>query len=96
MANIKDLKKDINFLMEEVIETCFIHYQLSGETPEKRNEIDQIIDDIIVTRNNLIYKINNPEADSKKSPGKKFYNEILDEMMKKTNEAFEKLGTAEK
>ncbi|MBW6478098.1 MAG: hypothetical protein K0B37_01615 [Bacteroidales bacterium] len=96
MANIRYLKKDINFLMEEVIETCFLHYHLRGETPEKREEIDQIIDEIIVTRNNLIQKINNPEVDGKKGPGKKFYNEILNEMMQKADEAFEKLGVAEK
>ncbi len=96
MANIRDLKKDINFLMEEVIETCFMHYHLRGETPEKREEIDQIVDDIIVTRNNLIYKINNPEGNDGKTPGKKFYNEILDEMMQKANEAFDKLGASEK
>lgn len=96
MANIKYLKKDINFLMEEVIETCFLHYHLNGETPEKREEIDQIIDDIIVTRNNLIHKINNPEVDAGKGPNKKFYNDILNEMMQKADEAFEKLGATQK
>lgn len=96
MANIRDLKKDINFLMEEVIETCFLHYHLRGESPEKREVIDQIVDDIIVTRNELIYKINNPEVDSDKSPGRKFYNDIINEMMQKADEAFEKLSAAEK
>ena len=96
MANIKYLKKDINFLMEEVIETCFLHYHLRGEKPEKREEIDQIIDDIIVTRNNLIHKINNPEVDTEKGPDKKFYNDILNEMMQKADEAFEKLGATQK
>jgi len=96
MANIRHLKKDINFLMEEVIETCFLHYQLRGESPEKREVIDQIVDDIIVTRNELIQKINNPEVDGDKRPDKKYYSDIFNEMMQKADEAFEKLSAAEK
>ncbi len=96
MANIRDLKKDINFLMEEVIETCFLHYHLRGENPEKREAIDQIVDDIIVTRNELIQKINNPEVDRVKRPDKKYYSDIFNEMMQKADEAFEKLSAAEK
>jgi hypothetical protein len=41
----------------------------------------------------LIHKINNPEGNGKNGPGKKFYNEILDEMMQKADEAFDKTGS---
>ena len=95
MANIKDLKKDINFLLEEVIETCFLHYQLNDDK-SKKEEIDQIIDDIIVTRNDLIHKVNNPDKELKGSARKKYFTELLNEMTGKADEAFEKLGGFEK
>lgn len=92
MASIKDLKKDINFLMEEVIETCFLHYHLKRENADKLKEIDQIIEDVIITRNDLIEKINHPDATAKGS-SKKYYNGIFDQMIAKADEAFDKLGS---
>lgn len=96
MASKKDLKKDINFLTSEVIETCFLHYHLSHEKEEIKPVIDQVIEDAVQLRNELMYKINHPEDGLKGSELKNWYNEIQSEMMKKTDDAFEKLGELHK
>ena len=96
MANIRDLKKDINFLMEEVIETCFLHYHLKGNDKKEKEKIDQIIDEIILKRNELIQKVNNPDLKEGKQPGKKYYTDIISDMVKKAEESFEKLNVSEK
>ncbi|MFN3555394.1 MAG: hypothetical protein ACK4VN_05480 [Bacteroidales bacterium] len=95
MASIKDLKRDINFLMEEVIETCFLHYHFKADQKDKLQEIDQIIEDIITTRNSLMEKINNPDPSIGKGAAKKYFNGLLDQMMQKADEAFERLGAVQ-
>lgn len=96
MASKKDLKKDINFLTSEVIETCFLHYHLSHEKEEIKPVIDEVIEDAVKLRNELMYKINHPEDGLRGSELKSWYNEIQKEMMKKTDDAFEKLGELHK
>ncbi len=96
MASKKDLKKDINFLTHEVIETCFLHYHLSQDKEEVKPVIDEIIEDSINLRNELISQINNPEENLKGRELKNWYNQIQNQMLKKTDDAFEKLGELHK
>ncbi len=95
MASIKNIKKDINFLMEEVIETCFLHYHLNGENQQKRDEIDQMIEEVITLRNDLIFKLNNPDAEAQKMPSKQYYKGLLTQMLEKVDEIFDKLGSTQ-
>lgn len=96
MASKKNLKKDINFLTNEVIETCFLHYHLSHEKEEIKPVIDEVIEDAVNLRNELMHKINHPEEGLKGGKLKSWFNEIQSEMMKKTDDAFEKLGELHK
>ncbi len=96
MASKKDLKKDINFLTEEVIETCFLHYHLHQNKEEIKPVIDEVIEDTISLRNEMINKINHPDESLKGKSMKSWYSGILSDMMKKTDESFEKLGSLEK
>lgn len=92
MASKKDLKKDINFLTEEIIETCFLHYHIKQNNPDEKEKIDELIEDTIRTRNALMQRLNNPDENLKGKALKAHYGAILQEMMKKTDETFEKLG----
>lgn len=96
MASKKDLKKDINFLTNEVIETCFLHYHLSQDKEEIKPVIDEIIEDAVNLRNELVFKINHPEDNLKGAELKNWYNEIQNQMLKKTDDAFEKLSELHK
>ncbi len=92
MANKRDLKKDINFLTDEVIDTCFLHYHLKQNNPEEKEKIELLIEDVIRMRNDLMQRLNNPDESLKGKSLKAHYSAILQEMIKKTDETFEKLG----
>ncbi len=95
MASKKYLKKDINFLTEEIIETCFLHLYLKQNNEEEKEKINGLIEETIALRNELLYKINHPSGDLKGASLKKWYTDILQEMIAKTDEVFLKLGQLE-
>ena len=59
MPSIRKLKKDIDYLVFEVISDCFAFGTLHPE--EKAEEVTEIISDAVSLRNDLITRVNNPE-----------------------------------
>jgi len=58
MANLRELKKDINSLVYELISDCFIY---SGLHPDdKKEKVTAILAEAVNLRNDLIARINNP------------------------------------
>jgi len=64
MANIRDLKKDINFVLGDIIEAVYVWEALNPETDTKKSEA--IIDDAIDTFDTLIAKVNDRQSDNKR------------------------------
>lgn len=74
MASIKNLKKDINFVLSEIIEECYVS-QLSGD--DKTNaKIEKLIDETITTFDDLIVKINDKSVENKNKHFKSINNEL--------------------
>ncbi len=94
MASIKELKKDINFLTSEVVETCLL--KLSFDKDANSEDLYNIIEDFIDFRNETIHKLNNPEESDKKASLKKYYNTIFNQFLEKVNLSFEKLNNSSK
>jgi len=92
MANRKELKKDINFLTEEIIETCLLHYYFKKDDPTRIEQIDNIIDEAISLRNQLIHQLNNPAQDLNGKSLRSYYQDLLAKMMEGADTAFDKLG----
>ncbi|APD06137.1 hypothetical protein UJ101_00598 [Flavobacteriaceae bacterium UJ101] len=64
MASIKNLKKDVNFILADIIEDCLI-WQL--ENPKKdAEESEKIISDSIDTFDQMIVRINEKGVENKK------------------------------
>ena len=64
MASIKNLKKDVNFIFGDIIETVYV-WQLSN--PEKElSDSDSIIDEAIVAFDESMIEINAKNVDNKK------------------------------
>jgi hypothetical protein len=59
MPSIRKLKKDIDYLIFEVISDCFTFGTLHPD--EKDEEVSGIIADAVTLRNDLIKRVNNPE-----------------------------------
>lgn len=65
MANIRNLKKDINFVVGDIIEAVMT-WQLAN--PEKDHSASEtLIDDAINLFDSLIAKVNNKQVDDRKA-----------------------------
>ena len=91
MASIKNLKKDINYLIDEVIGTCLLHQYTRG--PENQDELESLINEMVEFREELINKINNPDIKDDKKKLKNYYRSLFDELLAKVNSAFETINT---
>ncbi|MFO7977911.1 MAG: hypothetical protein R6U64_04565 [Bacteroidales bacterium] len=90
MASVKNLKKDVNYLTDEVVGTCLLHQYANKE--ENQQKVDQLIDEILESREDLINKLNHPEDRPEGKSIKAWYNEQFDAFIEKVNATFEALG----
>ena len=65
MANIKNLKKDINFVLGDIIEAVYL-YELTS-TGKPTTETNALIDEAIASFDNLITKVNVKNVENKKT-----------------------------
>lgn len=74
MANKRDLKKDINYVLGDIIEAVYI-WELTN--PEKDTKDSQkIIDDAITTFDDLIVKVNARNVENPKAHFKSVNTEL--------------------
>jgi len=66
MASVKNLKKDINFILSDIIEECYV-WQMLQEDAKKANKAEKIIDEAIETFDVLIEKVNTKNIENKKA-----------------------------
>ncbi len=59
MANLRTLKKDIDYLMEEVLADCYLAIYFH---PERQDAVVSIMQRAVDERNNLFGRVNNPPA----------------------------------
>lgn len=64
MTNIRNLKKDINFMTDDFIYDCFLTEELFSDSTDV--SIENLIDNVITARDILISKIHNPENKRKR------------------------------
>ena len=64
MANIRDLKKDINYVLGDIIEAVYIWELTNPSKDDKKAE--SIIDEAISTFDELILKVNDKNVENKK------------------------------
>lgn len=90
MASLRNLKKDINYLVDEVIGTCMLHKYARGQ--QEHPELDQVIEEMVEYREELLNRVNNPDVKEKGKEMKAYYRSLLDELLEKVNSAFEKVN----
>ncbi len=74
MANIKNLKKDINFVLGDIIEAVYL-FEMST-TGKPTEETNSLIDEAIATFDVLITKVNAKNVENKKSHFKQINVEL--------------------
>ncbi len=74
MANIKNLKKDINYVLGDIIEAVYL-YEIAT-TGKPTDETNALIDEAIASFDALITKVNAKNVENKKSHFKQINVEL--------------------
>jgi hypothetical protein len=74
MANIRNLKKDINYVLGDIIEAVYIHEMTSAGKPTPQT--NALIDEAIASFDNLISKVNQRGVENKKAHFKQIQSEL--------------------
>lgn len=74
MANIRNLKKDINYVMGDIIEAVYIWELTNPKKDDKKAE--KIIDEAISTFDELISQVNQKGVDDRKKHFKAVKNDL--------------------
>ncbi|MCF6214456.1 MAG: hypothetical protein L3J45_10585 [Flavobacteriaceae bacterium] len=86
MPSIKNLKKDLNFVLSDIIEECYVWQLMNGD--KKADKAEKIIDEAIATFDALIVKINTKNVENKK----KHFAAINKELEKKADALLAKIA----
>jgi len=76
MANIRDLKKDINYVLGDIIEAVYVWEHSNPDEDTKKSEA--IIDEAIDVFDELIAKVNDRNIENRKSHLKAINSELED------------------
>ncbi len=88
MASCRDIKKDINFLADQMLIECFSFLKYSPVN-NMENVLD-ILHDVEQLRMNLLYKVNNPPENGSL---KEHYRGIITEMYDTNMKLLEELNS---
>ncbi len=80
MASIKQLKRDLNNAIGEVIEGTMIHQMVNSK--EDSSKTDELIDDSIAAFDELVAKINDKKVEDRKKHLKEVNKEIDEKLGK--------------
>ena len=86
MANVRDLKKDINYVIGDIIEAVYIWELTNADKDDKKAEA--IIDEAIETFDELIVKVNDKKVENKKQ----HFNAINVSLEEKGRKLIEKIN----
>jgi hypothetical protein len=78
MASVRQLKKDIDNQVFELISDCLLFLGLHPD--KKSDEISGIIEDAVSLRNDLIARVNNPEGKDNPKIIKQHYNAVVTDL----------------
>jgi hypothetical protein len=76
MANIRDLKKDINYVLGDIIEAVYVWEFSNPDRDTKKSEA--VIDEAIEIFDDLIAKVNSKKVDNRKAHLKAVNQELED------------------
>ncbi len=87
MSSVKNLKKDINYTLGDIISICQIATELNPEV--KKEDANAIVDEVIVTFDELIAKVNAKNVEDKKA----HYKAVSADLESRANALIEKVNS---
>ncbi len=95
MASKKTIKKDINFLVDEVVGTCLMRQEMHHDDKKEQEKMDEKIKDMLLFREDMLTKVNKPDIKEKTKTLKSYYRDLYDELLEKVNGVFDELAETE-
>ncbi len=89
MANLRDLKKAIDYCLEELVFDCDMAICFQ---PSKQEPIFELMKQGVELRNQLMVKVNNPAEPHNRSLVRKHYAALRVEIVEEFEKLFEKLS----
>ena len=89
MASVRQLKKDIEALTTQVVSYCFEYMDVYREA--EKEPVVGILKSAIDVRNELIARANHPDGKNNPKLVKAHYKAIVNDLLSKTDEHFDKL-----
>jgi hypothetical protein len=90
MASVRELKKDIDYLIYEVISDCFTFSTLHPDV--KTDELSALISEAVDFRNDLIARVNNPDGKSNPKIVRAYYRKVAQDLFEGADKFFSKLS----
>ena len=93
MASLRNLKKDIDYLVEEVVTDCYLSIYFHSE---KKEAIVKVMEKAVDLRNSLVERANRPAEKHNPSLVKKHYAQLRRDMFAGIDQLFVELGELNK
>jgi hypothetical protein len=93
MAKLRNLKKDIDYLISEVLSDC---YTLAYLYPDKKEKTMEIIGNAVNFRNEMFERSNKPNGKNDKKLVKDHYKSINKDLLTGVDEFFKKISELSK
>ena len=90
MASVKKLKKDIDYLIFEVISDCFTFGSVHPD--ENEEEVTGILCDAVSLRNDLIQRVNNPGKSDDQKAVKVYFQSVTKDLFLGIDELCKRLS----
>ncbi|MGD0754130.1 MAG: hypothetical protein ABR927_03635 [Bacteroidales bacterium] len=91
MASVRELKKNIDYLIFEVISDCFVFSNIHPEN--KTDEVSALISDAVEFRNDLIARVNHPDGKDNPKIVKAYYKTVEKDLIAGVDKLFQRLST---
>ena len=91
MANIRDLKKDIDYLAYEVISDCFAAMSVTSDE-KVSDQLSEIVADAVKLRNELFSRVSYRGDREKAAEVKDYYRKLRRDMITGADELFTRLS----
>ncbi|WP_075591633.1 hypothetical protein [Labilibacter marinus] len=89
MANLRELKKDINYLASEIVTQGYLKLALMETVKEEA--LTPILVEAVEMRNEFIARANHPDGKNNRKLVKAYYKKLRADLMAKSLELLEKL-----
>ncbi len=93
MANRRTLKKQMRYVLSELVNECMICNMLIPAFTDTK--MDSIIGDVMEMNNEFIKRINAPEGTKNVAVTKKFYGDLIMDFNKQVNDVIDAINSVE-